>query len=140
VKPTPNQVRSLAEVVGNPYPKLDGRTLKGLVNRGWVSYQWDLTGQGKAKFKLTIYGARLLEENLGLLNDGAVLRRKARSTGTQVALYLEGKDHLDGKWSTICETHGGVVHHETRDDALASLSHPELWCPFCSGEESVEED
>jgi hypothetical protein len=138
VKPTPNQVHSLAEVLGNPHPKLDGRALKGLVNRGWVSYEWDITGQKPARFKLTRAGVEALEANLDKMGDSAVLRRKARSTGTEVALYLEGKDHLDGKWSTICETHGGVVHHETRDNALASLSHPELWCPYCMGEELVE--
>jgi hypothetical protein len=139
MKPTPSQVRSLADVLGNPHPKLDGRVLKGLVNQGWVSFEWDITGRHPARFKLTRAGVALLEASLDQVGDSAIIRRKSRSTGTQVALYLEGEDHPDGKWSTICETHGGVVHHETRDAALASLGHPELWCPYCMGDEPVEE-
>ena len=60
----------------------------------------------------------------------ATTRRKARSAGTVV--YLEStKDSGDGPWMTVCETHGGCVHHETRKLAEQWLSHPEDSCPTC---------
>jgi hypothetical protein len=66
------------------------------------------------------------------------LRRKARSTGTVVALIFYGKDHSDGPWMTLCEDHAGCVHHDTRKLAEGWLSHPEDWCPGCKGEDGVD--
>lgn len=73
-------------------------------------------------------------------NAGALLSRKARSTKTVVTLYLaeaQGMDGESGKYMTVCEPHGGVVHHDTYNDARNFLSHPEEWCPVCQGEEEV---
>lgn len=61
--------------------------------------------------------------------------RKARSTGTQVYIEDMGKSHLDGRYMTVCEDHGGCVHHATRKLAEEWLSHPEDWCPTCRGDE-----
>jgi hypothetical protein len=61
-------------------------------------------------------------------------RRRTRSTKTIVTLSFEGHDHPDGPWMTLCEDHGGCVHHQTKALALQWLSHPEEWCPTCKGE------
>lgn len=67
----------------------------------------------------------------------------ARSTGTLVGLYEAqgaGLDVSSGPWVTVCETHGGLVHHDTRALAESHLSHPDEWCPVCQGEEDFEQD
>jgi len=63
-----------------------------------------------------------------------VLSRRCRSTGTRVALY-HTPDCDDGPWQTVCEDHGGCVHHQSRRLALQWLSHPEDWCPDCQTQE-----
>lgn len=71
-----------------------------------------------------------------LRNFGGIvekLTRKARSTGTRVYLERFDKDHSDGPYATVCEDHGGIVHHPTRKLAEQWLSHPEDWCPTCQG-------
>lgn len=79
---------------------------------------------------------------------GCVALRRARSTGTLVALYRGEEAGLDtdegeSPWSTVCEgpdgkSHGAVLIHGTRRAASEWLSHPEEWCPTCMGED--EED
>ena len=66
---------------------------------------------------------------------GAVARRKARSTGTTVSLFVPGAQSSDEGWMTLCEDHGGCIMHVTRRDAEGWLSHPEEWCPYCMGDE-----
>lgn len=68
---------------------------------------------------------------------GAVLRRKARSTGTVVSLFVPGAQSDDPGWMTLCEDHGGCVLHDTRRAAEGWLSHPEEWCPYCQGDEAA---
>lgn len=63
--------------------------------------------------------------------DPPVLIKRARSTGTKVALYREGEAGEDTKWATVCEDHGGIVYHYNKVDALSELLHPERWCPDC---------
>lgn len=68
---------------------------------------------------------------------GLRLTRRARVTGTQVSLYdgdESGMDTDGGRWSTVCEPHGGIVNHTTYALALEWLSHPDEWCPTCRGE------
>jgi hypothetical protein len=71
--------------------------------------------------------------------SGAVLFRKARSTGTHVGLYRSDESGIesdpDYPWSIVCEEHAGVTCHRTRKDAESYLSHPEEWCPTCQEHE-----
>lgn len=71
---------------------------------------------------------------------GCVELRQTRQ-GVQVGLYrsLEAgiETDPDYPWSTVCEPHGGVVCHETRELAEAALSHPDQWCPVCQGHEEA---
>lgn len=62
-----------------------------------------------------------------------ILRRRARATGTVVALVDRGGSdgYGDWRWETICVEHGGVCSHETRKLAEAWLSHPDEWCEDC---------
>lgn len=70
-----------------------------------------------------------------LKKEGLRIRRKTRS-GRTVALYRwTYESDPEFSWSTVCEDHGGVVNHATRKDAMSYLSHPEDWCPQCSGSE-----
>jgi hypothetical protein len=69
-----------------------------------------------------------------------VTARKARSTGTMVYLEDMGAGYSDGRWMTVCETHGGCVCHSTRKLAEQWLSHPEDWCPTCQEGESKEKN
>lgn len=65
---------------------------------------------------------------------GCLALKYARSTSTLVGLYLAeeaGMDPEAGKYSTVCEDHGCLVNHETRDLADSHLSHPEEWCAAC---------
>jgi len=62
--------------------------------------------------------------------------RKARSTGAMVSLYAEGDpDDNSGnsKYCTVCDTHGNLVYHNTKANAIYYLSHPEEWCDDCRG-------
>lgn len=70
---------------------------------------------------------------------GAVARRRARITGTEVALYAPGTqvDAVEG-WMTLCEPHGCNAMHLTRKDAESWLSHPDQWCATCMGDDGVE--
>jgi hypothetical protein len=58
---------------------------------------------------------------------------KARSTGTQVSIYRADQAGLDddnGKmpYSTVCETHGTVICHESLKMARSHVAQPEHWC------------
>lgn len=58
----------------------------------------------------------------------------ARSTGTLV-LVIDGEagglDTDGGRWSTVCEPHGGVISHLTLAVARSFAPAPEEWCPYC---------
>lgn len=60
-----------------------------------------------------------------------VVTRKVRTTKTEVSLYDMGKDYPDGRWETVCGTHGNCVSHDKKVNALYYLSHPEDWCQDC---------
>jgi hypothetical protein len=60
-----------------------------------------------------------------------VISRVAQSVGTEVYLQFQGYRHPDGPWMTVCDFHGGCVHHKTRKLAEEWLSHPEDWCEEC---------
>lgn len=66
---------------------------------------------------------------------GLVECRVARSTKTRVMLYdsnVAGLDTDAGPWATVCDPHGGVVHHPTRKIAREWMATPEEWCPGCA--------
>jgi hypothetical protein len=65
-------------------------------------------------------------------DETTFIRRRARSTGTTVALVYNYGGDPEQPWETICETHGGVCSHETRASASSWLSHPEEWCEDCT--------
>ncbi len=67
------------------------------------------------------------------LNKDEVKRCRARVTGTIVSLIDCGKEYPDGRWMTVCETHGGCINHDSRKLAMQWLSHPDEWCPVCQG-------
>ncbi len=91
---------------------------------------WKLRGLSGAAFE------RRASAILRREYEGVVESRRARSTGTLVAL-LDGEhpevdnDPHGGRWATLCEDHGGVVYHRALTDAKDFLSHPEEWCPTC---------
>ncbi len=65
------------------------------------------------------------------MTERQVLRRKARATGTYVALVYAPSADPDQPWETICEEHGGVCSHQSRAVATSWLSHPDEWCEDC---------
>jgi hypothetical protein len=61
---------------------------------------------------------------------------KARSTGTQVGIYIgeeAGFDTDEGRYpySTVCEPHGTICCHPTVALARQHAVHPEGWCETC---------
>jgi hypothetical protein len=68
-----------------------------------------------------------------------LVERRARVTGTRVALVYSWDADPDQPWETICygpdddHPHGGVASHETRALAERFLSHPDEWCEYCMG-------
>jgi hypothetical protein len=64
-------------------------------------------------------------------DEATLIRRRARATGTTVALVYNYSADPVQPWETICETHGGVCSHETRRIAEDWLSHPDEWCEDC---------
>lgn len=67
-------------------------------------------------------------------NAGAVLSRKCRATKTIITLYSSVESGLEndpeGKWSTVCETHGAIVSHRSQAHARSAMSFPD-WCEEC---------
>lgn len=75
--------------------------------------------------------------------EGDVLEsRIRRSTGTQVVVVRGtlDADSPELRYWTICEgrpgdeSHGGLVGHTTRRDAIGWASTPLGWCPVCQEE------
>ena len=64
-------------------------------------------------------------------DETTLIERRARATGTLVALVYNYGADPDQPWETICIDHGGVCSHETRSLATAWLSHPDEWCEDC---------
>lgn len=69
--------------------------------------------------------------------NGYPIRRRAKATGTMVAL-VDNRERWfadeEFDWYTVCEDHGELVGHETRRIAEAWLSHPDEWCETCMAE------
>lgn len=69
------------------------------------------------------------------LFPGLVQCRKTRSTGTMVSVWCgDGHKYSDpesGECATLCEDHGFIIYHPTKEDALTWASHPEDWCDVC---------
>jgi hypothetical protein len=63
--------------------------------------------------------------------EGIRLERRARATGTMVALSYSPSADEAQPWETICLDHGGVCCHETRAVAMGWLAHPDEWCEDC---------
>jgi hypothetical protein len=64
---------------------------------------------------------------------GCVTRRRSQQSKTIVAVYRNDQAGLDTDepWSTVCETHGTVIAHDTLKLALYHLADPEGWCEEC---------
>lgn len=66
--------------------------------------------------------------------DGCIALRTTRG-GIQVGLYRSAEAGMETDpeypYSTVCESHGTLVSHETRRAADQGLSHPEMWCDQC---------
>jgi len=46
----------------------------------------------------------------------------------------------DGKWVTICDEHGQLAFHATRQIAEAWAAHPLMWCERCNGQDPGDGD
>jgi hypothetical protein len=67
---------------------------------------------------------------------GCVVQRRARQTGLFVGIYHNeqaGLDDDEGRapWSTVCESHGHVISHETLALAKFHAADPKGWCQQC---------
>ena len=62
-----------------------------------------------------------------------LLRRRARATGTVVALVYDAAADSEQPWETVCVEHGGVCSHPTRKLAESHLPYPDGWCEDCMG-------
>jgi hypothetical protein len=62
------------------------------------------------------------------------ITRKNRRTGNMVSLVAPGIEaHEDEGWMLICEKHGAVSTHETRQQAEIHFAYPDQWCEYCMG-------
>jgi hypothetical protein len=64
-----------------------------------------------------------------------VSERRARTTGTTVVVYRDDAEECGTglRWVTLCDDHGHLVGHETRELAVAHGPHPDQWCVRCMG-------
>jgi hypothetical protein len=65
---------------------------------------------------------------------GCVQLQKTRENGMRVGVYNNRQAGLDedgGAWSTVCETHGTCVAHDTLKHALEWAPVPARWCEAC---------
>ncbi len=70
---------------------------------------------------------------------GCVIQCKSRQTGLLVGIYHNeqaGMDASGGTWSTVCESHGQLVSHETLALARHHAVDPLGWCEVCKGNEA----
>lgn len=68
------------------------------------------------------------------MKPALIRQAKARSNGRVVGIYRAEEAGLDvdaGKYATICEEHGGVVHHATLATARQWAPYPDEWCDAC---------
>ena len=64
------------------------------------------------------------------------ITRKNRRTGNMVSLVAPGIEaHEDEGWMLICEKHGAVSTHKTRQQAEIHFAYPDQWCEYCMGNE-----
>lgn len=76
-----------------------------------------------------------LRRKLRLPNHAGIIEsRKNRASGTTIGLYHSAESGLELDpalpYSTVCETHGNIVCHETLASARQSMSQPD-WCEDC---------
>jgi len=72
-----------------------------------------------------------------------IQQRTNRETGTVILMGLTEEFDLDpsqGKWSTICETHGEVLMWHNKAAAVSYMAHPSEWCSECAGVFGVDAD
>lgn len=63
-----------------------------------------------------------------------MMTRKNRQTGTMISVGRAedlGVDPSAGPWATICEDHGLIVNHRTRELAESHAPDPLGWCEGC---------
>lgn len=67
-------------------------------------------------------------------NAGAVECRRNRASGAIITLYRADEAGMESDpetpWCTVCEDHGAIVCHASRELARQSMSWPE-WCEEC---------
>jgi hypothetical protein len=68
------------------------------------------------------------------INAGAVECRRNRASGAIITLYRADEAGMESDpdlpWCTVCEDHGAIVCHETRELARLAMTLPE-WCEEC---------
>lgn len=84
--------------------------------------------------------------------SSAVQSRRNRETGTTVIVFdLDAPgaplDRDDGfgntcewRWMTLCDDHGRLCTHPTRELAVSHASLPSGWCGVCAGTEPPDEN
>lgn len=64
-----------------------------------------------------------------------IKQSRARSTGTMIMLIDNRDRSFDADdpngWFNLCDDHGGIVSHETRNLAAYFMPAPEIWCAGC---------
>lgn len=67
-------------------------------------------------------------------NAGLIDQRRNHKTKTLIGLYEAYEAGIDSDpnrpYITVCEDHGNLVSHETKQMALQWMAHP-VWCEPC---------
>lgn len=70
--------------------------------------------------------------------EGCVTRFKPRQTGTLVGVYFESEENdPEYPWASVCEIHGILVCHRTRQLAIDHARDPQGWCQWCRSKGSL---
>jgi hypothetical protein len=68
------------------------------------------------------------------MNAGAVECRRNRASGTIITLYRADEAGMENDpelpWCTVCEDHGAIVCHGSRELAKQAMPWPD-WCEQC---------
>lgn len=103
----------------------------------------------KAATSKPVAKAKAPKKDHALEEHGARRRRKARSSGSTIALYdvreaTSKPVTVDGKpialkaptakevWAVVCETHGTVAYFETWNGTMDARKNPESFCSGCA--------
>lgn len=58
-----------------------------------------------------------------------------------VGLYRSKKAEIEDDpslpWTTVCESHAGIISHATKAQAESAMKCPEDWCSVCSEDNNV---